>query len=111
VHVVELALAVLRDRPLGPVSVATGSGGRTAVVPAGRDVAVMTVATPRDGAGTPYHAAVTGPAGREDLRVDLPNDYLRPVLARFVTGVRTGVVAPSGAALVDSVRVLAALCA
>lgn len=111
VHVVELALAALRDRPAGPVPVAAAAGVRTAVVPAGRDVATITVTTPLDGAGTPYHLAVTGPAGREDLRVDLADDYLRPVLARFVTGVRTGVVAPSGAALVDSVRVLAALCA
>lgn len=111
VHVVEAALAVLRDHPSGPVSVAAGTGTRTAVVPAGRDVAVLTVATPADDAGTPYQVGVTGPAGRDDLRVELGVDYLLPVLGAFVAGVRRGRVAPAGDDLVDAVRVLAALCA
>jgi predicted dehydrogenase len=111
VHVVEAALAVLRDHPSGPVSVVTGAGTRTAVVPAGRDVAVLTVSSPAGDAGTPYQLGVTGGAGREDVRVELGADYLLPVLAEFVAGVRRGRVAPAGEALVDAVRVLAALCA
>ncbi|QZN85737.1 Gfo/Idh/MocA family oxidoreductase [Cellulomonas sp. C5510] len=114
VHVVEAALGVLRDPVSGPVAVVAGAGTRTALVPAGRDVGVVTVATPgrgADSAGTPYQVAVTGADGREDVRVELGADYLRPVLSRFLAGVRSGTVAPSGAALVDAVRVLAALCA
>ncbi|MEN1974820.1 Gfo/Idh/MocA family oxidoreductase [Cellulomonas sp. P4] len=114
VHVVEAALGVLRDPVSGPVAVVAGAGTRTALVPAGRDVGVVTVATPgagTGGTGTPYQLGVTGADGREDVRVELGADYLLPVLSRFLAGVRGGTVAPSGAALVDVARVLAALCA
>lgn len=112
-HAVDLALAVLRDRPGGPVGVTAGAGSRTAVVPAGRDVGVVTVLTPSGGTATPFHLAVAGSAGRADARLDLGADYLLPLLRAFVAGVGAGApagVLPTGADLVAGVRVLAELC-
>jgi hypothetical protein len=94
------------------VGSAPAEGPWSVTVRAGRDLATITVLAPRAGEQTPFHLAVAGATGRYEHPITLDADYLLPLLRAFVGGVtagRPGAIGPTGAALVATVRVTAAL--
>lgn len=106
VHTVELALelagAGIEDLE---VTLATAD----ALTIAGRVGATqveMRMIRPAEGEGTSFRAELASPAGRTGGPVNLPKDYMAPVLDRFVAMLKSGVAPLSRDQLLAPVRVL-----